>query len=103
MDTADNQNNQETIDGYVKEMSNWSRELAKELAARNDIGPLTDDHWKVIEHIKEYYQDYHQGPPILKLCRDTGFTRKYICELFPCGYVRGAFRLAGLPRPAGCI
>ncbi len=96
-------NQLESEDGYLKEMSTWTREIAEELAARNDIGPLTEDHWKVIEYVKKYYETYGQGPPIVKLCKETGFSRKYVCQLFPCGYVRGAFRLAGLPRPAGCV
>ena len=100
---ATHENHLESADGYLKEMSSWTREIAEKLAKRNDIGPLNEDHWKVIEYVKEYYDTYHQGPPIVKLCKDTGLTRQYVCELFPCGYVRGAFRLAGLPRPAGCI
>lgn len=95
--------NRETDDGYLREMSTWSPAIAEELALKNNIGPLTEDHWKVIEYVKTYYETHHQGPPIVKLCKDTGLSRKTICELFPCGYVRGAFRLAGLPRPAGCI
>ena len=103
MDAHANQQNLESEDGFLKEMSTWTREIAKELAKRNDIGSLNEDHWRVIEYVKEYYDTYHQGPPIVRLCKDTGLTRQYVCELFPCGYVRGAFRLAGLPRPAGCI
>ncbi len=93
----------ESDDGFLKEMSSWSREIAEELARKYNIGPLNDDHWKVIEYVKDYYETYPQGPPIVRLCKATGFSRKYICELFLCGYVRGAFRLAGLPHPAGCI
>ncbi|MBU0519751.1 TusE/DsrC/DsvC family sulfur relay protein [bacterium] len=96
-------NDYENEDGYLTEMSHWSREIAEELARKNNIGPLNDDHWKVIEYVKDYYERHHQGPPIVKLCKDTGLNRQVVCELFPCGYVRGAFRLAGLPRPAGCI
>ena len=97
------ENHSETPGGYLEEMSTWTKEIAEKLAKRNDIGPLNEDHWKVIEYVKDYYHTYHQGPPIIKLCKDTGFTRQRVCDLFPCGYVRGAFRLAGLPRPAGCI
>jgi tRNA 2-thiouridine synthesizing protein E len=93
----------ENEDGFLKEMSSWSREIAEELARKNDIGPLTDDHWMIIEYVKDYYLENGEGPPILKIGRHTGFTSKYICKLFPCGVAKGAYRLAGLPRPYGCL
>jgi tRNA 2-thiouridine synthesizing protein E len=76
--------------------------VAEELARRNEIWPLTEDHWKVVEYLRDYYLKYAQGPVILKISRATGLSAKRICELFPCGMVRGAYRIAGLPRPPGC-
>lgn len=93
----------EDNDGFLKEMVNWNREIAAELAAKNDIGPLTEDHWKIIEYVKDYYVHYSSGPSIVKISRKTGFTSKHICKLFPCGVAKGAYRLAGLPRPPGCL
>ena len=90
-------------DGFLKELSEWSREKARELAERNDIGPLTDQHWKIIEFVKKYYETYGSGPPVVKIGKTTGLSANEICRLFPCGVVRGAYRLAGLPRPPGCI
>jgi sulfur relay (sulfurtransferase) DsrC/TusE family protein len=43
------------------------------------------------------------GPPVVKIGKATGLNAADICRLFPCGVVRGAYRLAGLPRPAGCM
>ena len=77
--------------------------MAVALAIRNEIGPLSDEHWKVIEFVKCYYETYSTGPPVVKICKATGLSREEICRLFPCGVVRGAYRLAGLPRPAGCF
>ena len=48
-------------EGYLKEMASWTRARAEELAEANDIGPLTDQHWQVIEFVKDYYQTYGQG------------------------------------------
>ena len=91
-----------SADGYLHEISSWNREVAEELARRNEIWPLTEDHWKVIRYLREYYLKYAQGPVILKISRATGLSVQRICELFPCGMVRGAYRIAGLPRPPGC-
>jgi len=90
-------------DGFLKTLSGWSRSMAVALAIRNEIGPLSDEHWKVIEFVKCYYETYSTGPPVVKICKATGLSREEICRLFPCGVVRGAYRLAGLPRPAGCF
>ncbi|MBM3327554.1 MAG: hypothetical protein FJY65_11380, partial [Calditrichaeota bacterium] len=46
----------EDNDGFLMEMSHWSREIAEKLALKNDLGPLTEDHWKIIEYVKDYYQ-----------------------------------------------
>lgn len=90
-------------DGFLREMSAWTREMADELAKRNDLGPLTNDHWRVIEYVRDYYVRNGEGPPIVKIGKALGMTSRQICDLFPCGIARGAYRLAGLPRPAGCL
>jgi tRNA 2-thiouridine synthesizing protein E len=95
----------ESIDheDFLVEMTQWSKELAVKLAKRNDIGPLTEEHWKIIEFVRNYYLTHGTGPPVVKIGKATGFPPSRICELFPCGIARGAYRLAGLPRPIGCL
>lgn len=90
-------------DGFLQEMTNWTRNIAKDLAQRNDLGPLTEDHWKIIDYVREYYYEYGEGPSIVKIGKAVGMTSARICTLFPCGVARGAYRLAGLPRPYGCL
>ncbi len=90
-------------DGFLQTISQWSRSKAEELAEKNEIGPLTEEHWKIIEFVKSFYEEHGTGPAVVKIAKTTGMSRSEICELFPCGVVRGAFRLAGLPRPPGCF
>ena len=90
-------------DGFLHEISGWTRNTANELARRNDLGPLTEKHWKIIEYVRDYYLKNGEGPPIVKIGKATGFTSSEICKMFPCGVARGAYRLAGLPRPSGCV
>ncbi|MCP4606021.1 MAG: TusE/DsrC/DsvC family sulfur relay protein [Proteobacteria bacterium] len=90
-------------DGFLVEMSTWTRNVAVELAERNDLGPLIEDHWRIIEYVRKYYLDFGHGPPIVKISKATGMSTKRICTLFPCGVGRGCYRLAGLPRPIGCL
>lgn len=90
-------------DGFLLQMETWDRSAAEELARRNDIGPLTEDHWRIIEFVHSYYKQHSQGPAIVRVGRALGLRSQAICELFPCGLARGAYRLAGLPRPSGCV
>ncbi|MHC5036921.1 MAG: TusE/DsrC/DsvC family sulfur relay protein [Planctomycetota bacterium] len=90
-------------DGFLKEMANWTREMATDLAERNDLAPLTEEHWKVIEYVRGYYLERGHGPPVVRIGKELGMPPSKICELFPCGAARGAYRLAGLPRPPGCM
>lgn len=101
--TPSNTNGIENDDGFLVEMSSWTREIAEELARKNNLGPLCEDHWMIIEYVQRYYREFGEGPPIVKIGKKLGFNSKYICELFPCGVAKGAYRLAGLPRPYGCL
>jgi tRNA 2-thiouridine synthesizing protein E len=40
---------------------------------------------------------------VRKICQTTGLSLKRIYELFPSGPAKGACKLAGLPKPDGCV
>lgn len=91
-------------DGFIQDPSIWNEELAAFLAkSQEGIEELTEDHWKVINYLNNYYKEYGIAPMIRKLCKDTGFDLKYIYELFPSGPAKGACKIAGLPKPTGCV
>jgi TusE/DsrC/DsvC family sulfur relay protein len=90
-------------DGFIQEPDKWSEELAMVIAQTEDVDDLTEDHWKVINYLRDYYQRFGIAPMIRKLCKETGFQLKYIYELFPSGPAKGACKIAGLPKPTGCV
>jgi len=91
-------------DGFITDPSLWDEELAIFLAEYAEgISELTDDHWKLIHYLNEYYHENGIAPMIRKLCKATGFKLKYIYELFPGGPAKGACKVAGLPKPTGCV
>lgn len=90
-------------DGFIQEPDLWSEELARAIAKTEDVPELSEDHWKVINYLREYYQQFGIAPMIRKLCKDTGFQLKEIYELFPSGPAKGACKIAGLPKPTGCV
>ncbi|MFZ5632346.1 MAG: TusE/DsrC/DsvC family sulfur relay protein [Bacillota bacterium] len=90
-------------DGFIVDPEQWNEDVAKYFAGVEGITDLTDDHWKVIHYLRDYYKQFQIAPMIRKLCKETGCSLKYIYELFPTGPAKGACKLAGLPKPTGCV
>jgi len=91
-------------DGFLQELNKWNADFASAYAKEEGIeGILTEEHWKVINYLREYYAKFGIAPMIRKLCRDTGFDLKKIYDLFPSGPAKGACKLAGLAKPTGCV
>jgi len=90
-------------DGFLEDPTIWNEEVAACFAETEGITELTEDHWKVINYLNSYYKQYGIAPMVRKLCKDTGFDLKKIYELFPSGPAKGACKLAGLPKPTGCV
>ncbi|MFC1870298.1 TusE/DsrC/DsvC family sulfur relay protein [Chloroflexota bacterium] len=90
-------------DGFIQEPEQWNKEIAEDLAKAENVYPLSSDHWKVVNYLRDYYLEYEIAPPIRILTKDTGFDLKYIYQLFPGGPAKGACKVAGLPKPTGCV
>ncbi len=90
-------------DGFIVEPDMWNETVAAALATTEGITALTDNHWKVMNYLRNYYLEYGVAPMIRKLCKETGFPLKEIYDLFPSGPAKGACKLAGLPKPTGCV
>ena len=90
-------------DGFIQEPDQWDEDVAKALAETEGVAELGDDHWKLVNYLREYYLKYGVAPMIRKLCKETGFKLNYVYELFPSGPAKGACKVAGLPKPTGCV
>jgi tRNA 2-thiouridine synthesizing protein E len=90
-------------DGFIEDPAVWSEELAAAIAETEDVAELTPDHWKVVNYLRAYYQQFGIAPMVRKVCKETGFSLKEIYELFPSGPAKGACKIAGLPKPTGCV
>ncbi len=94
----------EDEDGFIADIGQWCPEFAQAIAKEEGIsGTLTDDHWKFINMLRDYYGRYDSCPPIRLCCKTTGFDLKKVYELFPTGPAKGACRMAGAPKPTGCV
>jgi TusE/DsrC/DsvC family sulfur relay protein len=90
-------------DGFIVNPEDWSEAVAAALAGGEGVDELTEEHWKVMHYLRDYYEKFGVAPMIRKLCKETGFPLKRIYDLFPSGPAKGACKLAGLPKPTGCV
>ena len=91
-------------DGFIQEPEKWSDAVAEDLAKEeSSVQPMGDDHWKLVRYIRDYYLQYEVAPPVRMLCKKNGFTLNYVYEMFPKGPAAGACKVAGLPKPTGCV
>jgi len=96
-------------EGYLKDLSIWNKELA-ELIAQSENIEMTPEHWEVVDFLREYYEEYQIAPAIRILVKemkkrfgaDKG-DQKYLYALFPYGPAKQACKIAGLPKPTGCV
>ncbi|MBM3294191.1 MAG: TusE/DsrC/DsvC family sulfur relay protein [Candidatus Aminicenantes bacterium] len=102
--TSDNKTIELNEDGFLVHPEEWDRNVAVLLAKDQEgIDELTEEHWKVIDFIRQYYLENNNAPMVRSLCKATETSLKHIYELFPSGPARGACKLAGLPKPDGCV
>ena len=90
-------------DGFLQEPEKWTEEVARFLAKSDEIEEMSEEHWKIINYLRDYYQKFGVAPMVRKLVKETGFPLKKIYELFPSGPAKGACKVAGLPKPTGCV
>jgi len=90
-------------DGFLEDPSIWNETVAADFSSCEGVPELTEKHWKVINYLRNYYTQFGIAPMIRKLCKETGFKLNEIYELFPSGPAKGACKLAGFPKPTGCV
>ncbi len=91
-------------EGFMENPEEWDKDVAALLAKIEEgIETLTEDHWAVIKYIRDYYLKKNLAPMVRKVCQNTGFQLRYIYHLFPSGPAKGACKVAGLPKPDGCV
>jgi tRNA 2-thiouridine synthesizing protein E len=96
-------------EGYLVNLSDWNEDVAKVLAESENL-EMGDDHWEIINFLREYYNEYQIAPAVRVLTKAVGKklgkekgNSKYLYELFPYGPGKQACKVAGLPKPTGCV
>jgi tRNA 2-thiouridine synthesizing protein E len=77
--------------------------MLPDLARAAGIEPLTDEHRRVILFMRKEYEKTGSGPTVRVLGKTCGVPVKELYQLFPKGPAKTAARIAGIPKPRGCI
>ena len=93
-------------EGYLVNPEDWSKAIAHQLAAEEDI-EINGDYWMAIDFMRDYFNEHNIAPDIRHLMTqlateyqcDKKEAKKRIFELFPYGYVKQACKIAGMKRP----
>ena len=97
-------------EGYLLNISDWSEEIALAMATEDEI-ELSPEHWEVINFLKDYFEEYEFAPAVRVLtkaiAKKNDIHKKeasvFLYDLFPNGPGLQACKIAGLPKPTGCV
>ncbi|NIC03935.1 TusE/DsrC/DsvC family sulfur relay protein [Billgrantia bachuensis] len=96
-------------EGYLIDLAAWTPAVAEALAAEEGR-VLSEEHWEVIEVIRDFYSRYQASPAMRPLVKAVGQAlgqekgrSVHLMKLFPDSPAKVAARLAGLPKPANCL
>ena len=96
-------------EGYLVNLGDWNEDVAQYLAQQEGVA-LTENHWEVINFLRDYYNEFQIAPAVRVLTKAIGKqfgeekgNSKYLYELFPYGPAKQACKIAGLPKPTSCV
>lgn len=90
-------------EGFFEDPDQWTEDMAPEIARDEGIDTLTEQHWRVIRFMRSEYAEKGAGPTVRVLGRTSGVSVKELYQLFPKGPAKIAAKIAGIPKPRGCI
>jgi TusE/DsrC/DsvC family sulfur relay protein len=89
-------------EGFLTDATQWTPDVGEAIA--DEIGlRLSPEHWKVIAFCREDAAREGQPPGLRRISKLSGVGTKELYALFPKGPGKLAARVAGLPKPHGCV
>ena len=90
-------------DGFMTDPGLWDESVAVAIADDEGIADVTETHWAIVSFFREYWKEHDLAPPVRLICKEVRVSVREIYKLFTSGPARGACRVAGLPKPDGCV
>ena len=96
-------------EGYLVNLGEWNEDVANHIAQTENV-EMSANHWEVVNFLRNYYEEYQIAPAVRVLTKAIGKqlgaekgNSQYLYELFPYGPAKQACKIAGLPKPTGCV
>jgi tRNA 2-thiouridine synthesizing protein E len=90
-------------EGFFADPAVWTEEMASDVARAEGIAEMTDRHWQVVRFMRTEFLAKGTGPTVRALGKASGVSVKELYTLFPKGPAKTAAKIAGIPKPRGCI
>lgn len=90
-------------DGFMLDPNAWDEKVAAVIASEEGLEQMSDKHWGIVNFIRTYWKEHDLAPPVRMICKECGVSVRDVYKLFTAGPARGACRIAGLPKPDGCV
>ena len=84
-------------DGYLINFDDWDEDVARELAARAELGDLGAESITILKFIRNHYKTYSFFPIVGSICRNVHEPKDCVSEKFISPLI--AWKIAGLPHP----
>jgi tRNA 2-thiouridine synthesizing protein E len=91
-----------TADGHLADPAAWSRPLAERVAATLGVA-MTEAHWRVVDFARADWEATKASPNIRRITTSIDVSTKELYALFPKAPARTVAKIAGTPKPAGCL
>jgi TusE/DsrC/DsvC family sulfur relay protein len=90
-------------EGFMVDKSQWTREIAMEIARQEGIETLSDEHWKIIDYCRQASVQTGNAPTLRQITTGTGISTKDLFALYPKGPAKKVAKISGLGKPEGCV
>ncbi|MEW5848267.1 MAG: TusE/DsrC/DsvC family sulfur relay protein [Myxococcota bacterium] len=90
-------------EGFLADANAWNQDVAVQMARALNMPALTETHWKVIEFARKEFAETGKSPNVRRLSVGSGVGVKELYALFPDAPGKTAARVAGIPKPGGCL
>ncbi len=90
-------------EGFLTDPSQWTKDVAVEVAKEEGVPELTPEHWKVIDFCRADGLGSGKSPTLRQITNGTGVSTKELFKLFPKGPAKKVAKISGLGKPEGCV
>lgn len=91
-----------TADGHLADPSQWSEALGAKIAEAHGVA-MSDQHWAIVRFARSDFERTGAAPNIRRITQGADVQTKDLYALFPKAPARTIAKIAGIPKPAGCL